>query len=223
MLLPAIVGQVGHGRRMRGLKEAGALDYRDCPKCGTANQVSREECLSCGSRLVWDRQDAAREQSEGTHELLLPSVEEGQSDASATSVTKCRDCLQTVSSEAATCPHCGCPDPARQPTPRQPAAQRSPGIALLPHRGTTILVLGILGLCCSGVLGLVALVMANRDLVDMDAGRMDPSGLGLTRAGRILGLIGTVFLVVSASLFVLWLVAAVLLAALPSSLPGQGW
>ena len=65
-----------------------------------------------------------------------------------------------------------------------------------PHHGTMILIFGILGLI--GVcwpLGIVAWVMGNGDLKAMDAGAMDPSGRGLTNAGRICGMIATGFLV----------------------------
>lgn len=61
--------------------------------------------------------------------------------------------------------------------------------ALTPHRGTTILVLGILGWVCCVILGIIAWVMGNNDLREMEAGRMDRSGEGLTKAGKILGMV----------------------------------
>jgi hypothetical protein len=60
-----------------------------------------------------------------------------------------------------------------------------------PHRGTLILVLGILGIVSCFPLGIAAWVMGKRDLKEMDAGTMDPSGRGNTNAGRICGMIGT--------------------------------
>ena len=60
-----------------------------------------------------------------------------------------------------------------------------------PHRGTLILVLGILGLLICGFLGIPAWIMGNNDLKEMDAGGMDPAGRGNTNAGRICGMIGT--------------------------------
>jgi|SRR5579862_1355044 len=62
-----------------------------------------------------------------------------------------------------------------------------------PHRGTLILVLGILGLVFSGliVFGPIAWIMGNTDLTAIRSGRMDPEGEGLTSAGRICGIIGT--------------------------------
>lgn len=60
---------------------------------------------------------------------------------------------------------------------------------LPPHRGTLIMVLGVLGIIMCQVVGVVAWVLANKDLAEMDAGRMDPSGRDLTRVGKILGMI----------------------------------
>ena len=62
------------------------------------------------------------------------------------------------------------------------------------HRGTLILILGILSLVFCGIFtGIPAWVMGNADLKDMDAGTMDPAGRGATNAGRILGIISVVF------------------------------
>lgn len=79
-----------------------------------------------------------------------------------------------------------------------------------PHRATTVLVLGILGLVICGLLGIVAWVMGKNDLKEMDAGGMDPSGRGMTNAGRICGIIATVLLIIYAVIAM----AAVLLGAL---------
>ncbi len=66
-----------------------------------------------------------------------------------------------------------------------------------PHRGTLILVLGILSLVLCAPLGIAAWVMGNGDLKEIDAGTMDPSGRSTTNAGRICGMIGTILLVLS--------------------------
>ena len=58
-----------------------------------------------------------------------------------------------------------------------------------------MLVFGILGLIiCPIIFSVLALVWGNADLKEMDAGRMDPSGRGLTNGGRIMGIIGLVIL-----------------------------
>lgn len=70
------------------------------------------------------------------------------------------------------------------------------GTALRPHRGTLVLVLGILGIVCCMPCGIVAWVLGNQDLRDMAAGTMDPTGLGMTKAGKILGIISVVLAVI---------------------------
>jgi uncharacterized membrane protein len=64
-----------------------------------------------------------------------------------------------------------------------------------PHRGTLILVLGILGLVVCAPLAIAAWVMGAGDLKQMDAGAMDPSGRGNTQAGKICGIIGTILMI----------------------------
>ena len=83
-----------------------------------------------------------------------------------------------------------------------------------PHRATMILIFGILGLV--GIcwpLGIVAWVMGNGDLKEMDAGAMDPSGRSMTNAGRICGMIGTILLIIGVvvliALFGLGLIGAI--------------
>jgi hypothetical protein len=60
-----------------------------------------------------------------------------------------------------------------------------------PHRGTVVLVLGILGLCC-GICGIIAFILGLIDLGKMNKGQMDPSGKGMTTAGLVIGIIGFV-------------------------------
>ncbi len=66
-----------------------------------------------------------------------------------------------------------------------------------PHRGTLILVFGILGLVICAPFGVAAWIMGNGDLKQIDAGTMDPSGRSLTNAGRICGMIATILLAVA--------------------------
>lgn len=64
--------------------------------------------------------------------------------------------------------------------------------ALKPHRGTMLIIFGVLGLICCIIFGILAWVMGQGDLKEMAAGRMDPSGEGLTKAAKILGIISVV-------------------------------
>ncbi len=79
---------------------------------------------------------------------------------------------------------------------------------LAPHRGTLILVLGILGLVCCFVCGIVAWVLGNTDLREIDAGRMDPEGRGLTQAGKICGIISVGLQIVGLVIWMLMMLFA---------------
>ena len=61
-----------------------------------------------------------------------------------------------------------------------------------PHRGTLILVFGILGIVICLPLGIAAWIMGSGDLKQIDAGTMDPSGRSMTSAGKIIGMIATI-------------------------------
>src|SRR5689334_22870923 len=64
-----------------------------------------------------------------------------------------------------------------------------------PHRGGAILTLGILSLIICAPLGIFAWVMGSNDLSEMKRGQMDRSGEGLTQAGRILGIVSCVLMI----------------------------
>ena len=77
---------------------------------------------------------------------------------------------------------------------------------MLPHRGSVILTLGILGLVVCPLLGIAAWQMGNDDLRHMEYGRMEPSGRDLTSAGRVLGMVATgifVFQIIVLCLFLI--------------------
>ncbi len=88
-----------------------------------------------------------------------------------------------------------------------------------PHRGTLILVLGILGIVLCFICGIVAWVMGNADLREMQAGTMDPSGEGLTKAGKICGMVGTILFIVGFGLWMLMAVLAMIGAAAGAGTP----
>ncbi len=84
-----------------------------------------------------------------------------------------------------------------------------------PHRGTIILVLGILAIVTGLhlILGPIAWIMGNNDLKEINAGRMDPEGEGMTNIGRVLGMVATIlgiFALVAACIFlIIWLIFVV--------------
>lgn len=63
-------------------------------------------------------------------------------------------------------------------------------------QATTILVLGILSLVVCQILGPIAWVMGNNELAGIDAGRRPPQNRGTAQAGRILGIISTVLMII---------------------------
>lgn len=71
-----------------------------------------------------------------------------------------------------------------------PQSASSP--SLKPHRGVLILVFGILGLVVCFPFGVAAWILGSGDLREMNAGRMDSSGQGLTQAGYVIGIIATI-------------------------------
>ena len=87
--------------------------------------------------------------------------------------------------------------PQHQGYTQPPAYQKS-------GRGGLVLALGILSLTTSCfILGIIAWVMGNNDLADMDAGVMNPTERGLTNAGRIIGMISTILAIIGIGFFIL--------------------
>jgi len=84
------------------------------------------------------------------------------------------------------------PYPSQQPLPRSVS-------------GGLIMALGIMSLLICNVFGPFAAVMGGNAVAAIDRGEADPSERGSANAGRIMGIIGTVFLVLS----VLVVIAAV--------------
>ena len=85
--------------------------------------------------------------------------------------------------------------PGRQ---TQPYYQGAYGEPAADHpQGVLILVLGILGLLVAGILSPVAWVLGSRALKEINATGVHPRNESMIAAGRILGIIGTVVLVLA--------------------------
>jgi hypothetical protein len=98
--------------------------------------------------------------------------------------------------------------------PPAPSSPPTAPPALQPHRGTVVLVLGILGVVwplCGSILGIIAWVMGNHDLRDMNAGRMDPSGRSITDAGRMLGIVSVCMIIALVFLFIVFVLVLMFL------------
>jgi len=99
-----------------------------------------------------------------------------------------------------------------EPPPPQYGAPQAPyGGAPQDHpRGTIVLVLGILGLLCCGVLSIPAFFMGRTALAEIDAAPPGTYGnRGIVKAGYICGLIGLILWVIGIVLWVILLAAGV--------------
>lgn len=79
-----------------------------------------------------------------------------------------------------------------------------------PHRGTLILVFGIIGIVMCFPLGIAAWVMGNNDLKAMERGEMDKTGQGTTQAGKMCGMISVALAVLG---IIFWICMIVFAAA----------
>jgi len=95
--------------------------------------------------------------------------------------------------------------PAGAYPPAFPPGAGYAAAGLKPHRATLVLGLGIVGLLCLPLVGIVAYIFGKKDLAEMDAGVMDPSGRGTTNVGRILGIVAIVYLVIQIVFVAIWL------------------
>ena len=82
------------------------------------------------------------------------------------------------------------------------------GGPIKPHRGTLIMVLGIVSIfVCQIILGPIAWIMGRNDIKEMAAGRMDRTGEGPTNTGRICGMIGTL---IGIAILAIWCLVIIL-------------
>jgi hypothetical protein len=94
------------------------------------------------------------------------------------------------------------PQPGGPSSPYSPYPPYGPG-PLRSVNGGLILALGLLGLLVCNLLGPVAAVLGGNAVAAIDRGEADPNERGSANAGRILGIISTVFLALSVLLVVI--------------------
>lgn len=82
------------------------------------------------------------------------------------------------------------------PASAAPQVEPRPEGNLPAHRGGLVLTFGLLGILLFAPLGIVAWILGSKDLNAMASGNMDPSGEGMTTAGKVLGIITTVLMVI---------------------------
>ena len=69
-------------------------------------------------------------------------------------------------------------------------------------KATMAVVFGVLGIVCCGLLAPVAWYLANDELKAIDAGRLSETNRGMAQVAKILGIIGSILLVIG----LLWII-----------------
>lgn len=200
----------------------------DCPACNRKLRIPDAllgkpvKCPTCGNMFS----ESAPPPPE------MPALEP-QPPAPSQTTRPCPACGEQVGMEPGQCPFCEEPlgAPPRPLAPyeeqhewEQPVKRRRRDEE--DHRGTLILVLGILSIVIGAALscpcyiiafvtaaiglglGLPAVVMGRTDLQRMKRYEMDPSGHGITQAGMICGIVGAS---ISALILMLYVAIVILL------------
>lgn len=118
--------------------------------------------------------------------------------------------------------------PGQPPIPQPGGYTPQPGYSVPGHyteqvNGTTILVLGILGLTCCGICAPIAWTMGNSALKAIDAGRANPSERGNVNIGRILGIIGTALIILAFIFYALMGILAISAPGTSTFTPAPGF
>jgi hypothetical protein len=175
-------------------------EFVRCPACGVRVQMSdallgkHVRCPNCGKGYLAEVDVPVPPPAPACTPSGWPPTD-GQ-------LPLCPGCGHAVPWEVHRCPYCD------EELELEGPARRGAGVPArrdwVPHRARLILTLGNLSLLCGGlslctagigcpvsvVLGLTAWALAQQDLEEMRAGRMDPAGQARTESGRAGGIVG---------------------------------
>ncbi len=199
------------------------MELLTCPACGCRVQVADAllgrpvRCIGCKHSFLAAAEPAAPPSPprETPARPPYPDDAEGSNDERG---PFCPGCGRRVTWADLRCPYCG--EELEAEDENQRARRRSAESIRRDyerHRGSLILslgnvsmIVGGLSLCTFGVgafisvpVGILALLMANRDLERMREGRMDPSGKARTETGRTGAVAGIILGVIFASFYAL--------------------
>jgi len=174
----------------------------DCPTCGRALRLPDDlatatvQCPTCSVAFQAAAQEVPGIKPLRPVEVPVPD----ELPASSGNQRPCPYCREAIPASAGFCRHCGeeleAEDQSVPPWQRPGALRRD----VAAHRGVLVLTLGVVGLVAAGIhvlslvgvpLCLTAWIMGQSDLKRMRNNELDPTGEGLTQAGRICGIIGT--------------------------------
>jgi hypothetical protein len=150
------------------------------------------ECeLSPHGETRWRRADA-----------IFPVLDERRSRLGESWLAESAPVSSQFSSQASDLGVRGVPSPIGQGP--EPPTQVEP---LAANRGPLILALGLLGLAAPcPIFSILAWVMGSSDLEEISRGRMDPAGLRLTKAGKLLGMLLSIAWITAAAAITIWVI-----------------
>jgi DNA-directed RNA polymerase subunit RPC12/RpoP len=182
----------------------------NCHVCGKLLRTSDDKagrtakCPGCGEGLLvpqsetdvddYEDDDVGDSEMDDYDDVPVPPPRSGPTKP-------CPMCGEKISAAAARCRFCG---------EEIDGGYSRSNDHLQPHRGAMILTFGILSLFICQIFGIVAWVLANNDLQEIEAGRMDPEGEGLTKAGKIIGIVS---LSLTAAMILLYCVGVMIFVA----------
>jgi hypothetical protein len=170
-----------------------------CPECGDTFEAGPAGLQTVAPDPAADGEAAPGPAPLGTPYSVTPAVPEPRPGPAggAGDLRPCPYCGEQITTGTYRCPFCGEDLAEEDDRPWERPYGARVRRDSLPHRGTLILVFGILSFVLGQFIGLgfgiAAWIMGHNDLKRIKAGDMDPAGTSLTKAGWICGIIGTIF------------------------------